>query len=443
MKTQDVEIFKSTENYRRFCRKIKEWLPKGEYRHILIKPNWVFHQTTNIFPIDAIVTSSKLIENVIDVCLELYPNLDRITIGDVPLQTCDWDTLLVQAGIDRLIKKYKDDNRIKFYDLRKERIRINKGYFKAYNVGIFRDPLGYKEVILDNDSYLDEIAENSGGFAVSDYPKKKTRSNHKKGYHRYLISGSVLDSDLFINLPKMKTHQKAGITGALKNIVGINGDKSFLVHHTEGKRGDEFAPSTPWLIKSQIRIREKLQGKSYIIFQIARSVWNLLKSVCNIETEIIAQTQSRNSYVGSGSWYGNDTIWRMIYDLNKIILYAPSTGGKLSKDKQRDYISIVDGIISGEGNGPLQPLPVETDVVIVSYNPFITDIVISRLIGFDWKKIPCLSMYRRFKDAEWINFNADSFLVIYNDLNIDSKDLPILKRFEPPPGWREHIELSE
>ena len=32
----------------------------------------------------------------------------------------------------------------------------------------------------------------------------------------------------------MKTHEKAGLTGAMKNLVGVNGHKEYLPHHMEG-----------------------------------------------------------------------------------------------------------------------------------------------------------------------------------------------------------------
>ena len=43
-----------------------------------------------------------------------------------------------------------------------------------------------------------------------------------------------LEADVIINLPKLKTHQKAGITCALKNLIGINGNKEYLPHHRIG-----------------------------------------------------------------------------------------------------------------------------------------------------------------------------------------------------------------
>src|SRR5687768_17691117 len=57
---------------------------------------------------------------------------------------------------------------------------------------------------------------------------------HGKGRHRYLVAKDVLDADVVINLPKLKTHRKAGVTCALKNLIGINGNKEFLPHHRVG-----------------------------------------------------------------------------------------------------------------------------------------------------------------------------------------------------------------
>lgn len=44
-------------------------------------------------------------------------------------------------------------------------------------------------------------------------------------------------------MPKPKAHRKAGITGAMENLVGINGSKDWLPHHRRGSkfdRGDEY-----------------------------------------------------------------------------------------------------------------------------------------------------------------------------------------------------------
>ena len=62
----------------------------------------------------------------------------------------------------------------------------------------------------------------------------KSIKYHLDGRHEYLLAGSAIGCDVLINLPKLKTHKKAGVTLSLKNLVGINTDKNWLPHHTEG-----------------------------------------------------------------------------------------------------------------------------------------------------------------------------------------------------------------
>ena len=56
----------------------------------------------------------------------------------------------------------------------------------------------------------------------------------RRGRHRYLVARELIEADVVFNVPKLKTHKKAGVTGALKNLVGINGHKAYLPHHRKG-----------------------------------------------------------------------------------------------------------------------------------------------------------------------------------------------------------------
>jgi len=149
-------------------------------------------------------------------------------------------------------------------------------------------------------------------------------------------------------------------------------------------------------------------------------------------------------YVGSGSWYGNDSIWRMVYDLNMIILCAHADGGKLRAEPQRTVLSIMDGLIAGEGNGPLQPLPVAAHALLASRNPFLIDFAMAKLMGFDARKIRLLAHYRRFPFAPFTAFEPEKFAVTLNGTHSASglDALPVLHRFIPSPGWKGHIELD-
>jgi hypothetical protein len=105
------------------------------------------------------------------------------------------------------------------------------------------DPLGSVEFNLGDASHFTGHHPSSKGYYGADYNVAETTAAHTNGNHRYRVSRTVIASDLFINLPKLKTHKKAGITCSLKNLVGINTYKNFLPHHTEGTPlmgGDQF-----------------------------------------------------------------------------------------------------------------------------------------------------------------------------------------------------------
>src|SRR5688500_18910560 len=119
-----------------------------------------------------------------------------------------------QCGLQSIIAKYKQfaSDRVIFRDLRKFAYKADQNNFFVESKDEYGDPNGYREVELGIQSHLEAISDQAGKFAVNDYSASVTRSNHKKGSHRYLVSQSILDADLFINLPKWKSHQKSGIT---------------------------------------------------------------------------------------------------------------------------------------------------------------------------------------------------------------------------------------
>jgi uncharacterized protein (DUF362 family) len=423
------------------------YLPDGEFRRIFIKPNWVRHQKDEAFPIECLVTSPALIDALIEACLIKYPSAKRIVVGDVPLQDCDWERRAEQAGINDLRRKDRSvvHPMVRIADLRRERFRNAGGYLASESWQAGGDELGYREVVLDQESFLEEVSESSCLFRVSDYDPAEIKSSQRKGFHRYLIAGSALDCDLFINVPKMKTHQKAGITGALKNIVGINGQKAYLVHFRLGRPasgGDEFAPDAPAVVVAQTRLRELVQKRSRALFRLGSIGWRAARGICGIEVRGTPENLDKKFYAAGGSWYGNDTIWRMVYDLNKILLYAPAGGGTLMEQPQRTYLAVLDAMTAGEGNGPLQPLPVETDALVFSNDPFHLDLAMCSLMGFDWRRIPTLQRMKLFKDTSWGDFEPGEAEFLVDGLPVKGPEaLPVLHEFRPAPGWRGHVEM--
>ena len=327
-------------------------------RRIVIKPNWVLHENDPAFPIRALVTDARVIEATVEACLAVFPNAESVLVGDCPLQYADWPRLCRQSGLEPVIAKLTahSGGRVVFRDLRREVFRQDGDNFLAASHGDHGDPKGYREVELGARSHLEPISDQSDLFAVNDYSSAITSSNHRPGSHRYLICQSILDADLFINLPKWKSHQKSGITCALKNLVGINGDKAYLPHFRRGAPkwgGDEYRDEGRWLYFAQTRLRERFQKRNPLAYKILKPGWELIKRVRGIETRLENPAASpKHFYIAGGAWHGNETLWRMIYDLNWIIQCADATG-KLQPTPQRTYFCVVDGLVSGEGNGPL------------------------------------------------------------------------------------------
>ncbi len=414
-------------------------------RQIVLKPNWVLHETDPAFPIQALVTDARVIDVAIECCLELFPDAESILVGDCPLQSAEWPRMCQQSGLEAVIAKYDKlaPGRVKFRDLRREVFQKDATGFMVPSDTEHGDPIGYREICLGARSHLEPISDQAHLFAVNDYTSSITRSNHRKGDHRYLVSQSILNSDLFINLPKWKSHAKSGLTCALKNLVGINGDKAYLPHFRRGAPkwgGDEYRNENRWLYWLQTTLREKLQKRSQFAFRLLKPGWELLKRVRGIETRLTDRNaKPKEFYVAGGAWHGNQTIWRMIYDLN-LIIHCVDRNGTLCDQPQRHYYCIVDGLISGEGNGPLQPLPRDTGWLVFGTDPFSIDAALAWFMGFDPRLMPVIEQRKNYLGPAWGEFDLEDLSVDLDGTTTRVLGSPINLGFVPPPGWRHHIE---
>ena len=143
-----------------------------------------------------------------------------------------------------------------------------------------------------------------------------------------------------------------------------------------------------------------------------------------------------------GSWYGNDTIPRTIVDLNKIIKFADKNG-ILQLIPQRQNLTIVDAIIAGEKEGPLEPSPKPCGTLIAGENPVAVDLVCSQIMGFDYSRIPTLihathahTHTMLTKAIEEVTIQADDIIPLHEVYAAYGVD------FTPTLGWEGHIERS-
>jgi hypothetical protein len=74
-------------------------------RRIVLKPNWVVHETDPAFPIAALITDARIIEAVVEACLSLFPGSESILVGDCPLQYANWPLMCRQSRLTPVLER--------------------------------------------------------------------------------------------------------------------------------------------------------------------------------------------------------------------------------------------------------------------------------------------------------------------------------------------------
>src|SRR5262249_23321655 len=97
--------------------------------------------------------------------------------------------------------------------------------------------------------------------------------------------------------------------------------------------------------------------------------------------------------LGGGSWYGNDTVWRTVLDINRAFLYHDPQKRRLdpAAPPRRRYLAILDGIVAGHRESPLAPSPLPAGLLMGAFNPLALDAVATAMMGLDVRKVPQIS----------------------------------------------------
>lgn len=301
------------------------------------------------------------------------------------------------------------------------------------------DPLGNTRVDLGGASSFCEVDKFQKRYYGAFYDTEETNIHHSFGRHEYMISKTALNSDVFISLPKLKTHKKVGVTLNLKGLVGINGDKNWLPHYAIGspeENGDQF-PSHRF--RTEIEKKLVLAAKSFLLKKNPLMIW-AARRLKKFGYGLFGSTET---VVRSGNWYGNDTCWRMVLDLTRILLYANPDGTLRSTPKR--FFSVVDGIKAMQGNGPLAGEPKVAGLILAGFNPLAVDVAGAQLMGFDYRKIPMLA--RAFEQPSYpvCTVSPEDIHVTSNCKELHGRLVGLIpaasSRFDPPFGWKGFLEL--
>jgi len=415
------------------------WNPLGDLvrrgGRVVVKPNMVRHWNENANgTLESVVSHWSVVRPLIDYALLAVGESGQVVVGDAPHWDCDIAKLRDWLGVGTFEEHYAKTapGRVHFIDFRPE-------WFEAYGpvkgepIPLPGDPEGYATVDLASLSEFYDSRLDPRSYCGSGYDNRATVRAHSDGRHAYKIAASVLRADLFINVPKLKTHHLLGLTVAMKNLVGIAGDKNLLPHFRRGfpaGGGDQYPRPTPNLLARYVALQVLLPLLARN--RIGRRLWGaFLKTVHAVG--------GRNPCAG-GAWIGNDTVWRTALDLNRALIYA-SADGTMTDAPQRRQLVLVDGVVGGEGDGPMRPLDRHCGLLVGAASGFLCDTVCAQIMGFNGSLLPLLQRGRLPHRLPLAPEGSMERLMVSlrPDLQHDWTTCSLSKvpnqNFAPPPAW--------
>lgn len=409
---------------------------------VLLKPNLVKEShPRDPFGWQYVLTHGSIIRAVADYVWKALEGRGQVIVADAPQTDSSFEQIARILGLNEIREFYRAQGlNFEVVDLRKEEW-VNQEGVIVNRRNLSGDPYGYVSFDLAAQS---EFAGHRGEsrYYGADYDAEGLNKHHSGSRHEYLIAGTAINCDVLFSLPKLKTHKKAGITVSLKNLIGVNGDKNWLPHHTEGdptNGGDEHpAPDRKHRAeRALVPYFRQLSQQLPVV-----GPW-LHRQARRVGGRVFGDTEE---VIRSGNWWGNDTIWRTCLDLNKIILYG-NPDGTLRADKpenRKRHFVLVDGIIAGDGRGPMNPDPLPAGLVVFGLHPASVDAACAYLMGYDPERIPIVRQAFRCQHYALAEWNWRDVILVsdkpeWNGLLPEIAD-EVTFHFKPHFGWRGQIE---
>jgi len=432
-----------------------EWNPLGRYiqpgQTVLLKPNFVTSLNVSGDDLFAVVTHPSILRALVDYTYRALRGEGRIIIADSPEMSCQWDDLMAVQRLDAIQSWYQHTVRfqVEFADLRDFAMRdaLDVAY-SGNRVARPGDPCGDTVINLGRQSSFYGLPSHN--YYGADFDRQETIRHHHDEIHEYRISNSFLRADVILSVPKMKVHKKVGVTLNLKGLVGANTNKNYLIHYRVGspsQAGDQLPDNLSRGDRWKVRVQRWLYD--HALARQSRAGDLVYSTFRGFHRRLIEHWQPRSPQtrmLDGGNWHGNDTAWRMTSDLAKILYFA-DRHGRLQSTPQRRMFCVVDGIIGGEREGPLAPKAKPCGCLVMGENPFAVDLVTTRLMGFDPRKI---KQFDLLSDAQWdfgLRSSDEVQVCGLKDTTPGRAFFAAANRdpgfaFEPHPGWMGHLEIS-
>ena len=412
----------------------RDWVKPGGT--VIIKPNlvdlkqgWIALGGERILDM---VTHGSVLRPLVDYAYLAVGAAGKIVVGDAPLVHADFEGVVDGAGIRPMVRELASRGvPVELLDFREE-------YFSRWSGECRKlsgDPLGNSVLDFGTRSALDPLDTDPPAqyFTLADNTDERVepQRHHFKGRHEYCIPNTILGCDLFINVPKMKTHVKTGVTLSLKNLMGVTHYRRWMPHHRTGAppSGDEY-PVDPGVV---------LRNRERILRRIAHLPGGetLIRAAAYVRHAAARAAGHRDKTVIHGGWYGNDTLWRTLVDLNRVLFYGRPGGVFVSE--RRAYLSLVDGVIAGDGNGPVKPHTKPAGVLALSSDPVALDSVLAWLMGYDPSRIRLMQGAAASRPPHWLGHADLSHVEVRSNVT-GWRDLDM--SFREPLGWEGYLKRT-
>jgi uncharacterized protein (DUF362 family) len=295
---------------------------------VLIKPNWVDFCTADY----AVYTRPEVVRPLID--MAIAAGATTIYVGDGGADSAATNNVINNAGYSQMVSQLASSH---------PGITIQTVNLISLSYGWHWISLGDNSSFAgSNYTHYDLGAAGATLYNHQHYQTADPQGVNPNGQTLgwYAVNDRILDADVIINVPKMKTHQTMIATLSIKNLVGCTQGCTY------NEQASDCQPRIP---------HHKTSGQDY--------------------------------------YFGNDIFWRAILDMNKIILYSDQNG-VLQPTQQRKYLTVIDGIQAMEksqhhsyGGGGVR---YDRHVVLASVDPVAADAVGCRIMGYDYSIIPSI-----------------------------------------------------
>jgi uncharacterized protein (DUF362 family) len=417
---------------------------------VVLKPNLVSHHNGRGGPWAeaCLVTHGSVIRAVLDYVARALRGQGKVLIADCPIQGADWDALTEVVGLHEILRYAQE--RFPGIDFALADYRLGRAVVRGGAVSqriVDEAPLShYREIDLEQRSELIGLMTGNWAFGCAQYSRRRMRAAHTPDTNKYLMHQEFLTADVLINLPKMKSHMKAGMTGAMKNLVGLIGHKDYLPHFRFGspkQGGDEYPDGNylwnfMWLLYHLDWERERGPIKRLLYYGAA---------ACQFALRASGYGRGGGTALGGGSWYGNDTVWRTILDINRAFFYCNRQTMRVTDTLYENlrYFAILDGLIGGAKESPLSPSAVESGVMMGAYNPVAMDAVAAAVMGLDARKIPQITQALSRISLPLARFALDDIRIVGHPAVTSIQEVynqGTYLPFEPSRGFKGFVEYG-